>query len=184
MTPKPTRREIDEQGQGMQLRQAQFRRAAEAVAAEMKSCVPVVRIVLFGSVAKPLALEVPRFRKYRRSGTQLLHECKDIDLAVWLDDCSDLKALQKARSRALNELLAEENIGVAHHQVDIFCMEPGTDRYLGRLCIFGHCPKGRAECLVEGCGKTPLLRQYDDFVFDWADACRESIVLYERDGPF
>lgn len=74
-------------------------------------------------------------------------------MAVWVSDLSCLKAIQKARSQALNNLLAEKQIGVAHHQVDIFVMEPKTNRYLGRLCIFGSCPKGEDKCRISGCGE-------------------------------
>src|SRR5207247_2013948 len=66
----------------------------------------------------------------------------------------------------LNALLNEAGIGVAHHQVDVFLFEPGSDRYLGRLCHFGTCPKGKPECRVPGCGAAPFLRQHEDFVFD------------------
>jgi hypothetical protein len=40
-------------------------------------------------------------------------EEEDVDL----DDVSDLKALQKARSHAVNDLLVDTGFGVAHHQV-------------------------------------------------------------------
>ena len=40
-----------------------------------------------------------------------------------------------------------------YRQHNVFVLEPGTDRYLGRLCIFGDCPKGKRECLVPGCGE-------------------------------
>jgi hypothetical protein len=76
--------------------------------------------------------------------------------------------------------MAGQNIGIAHHQVDVFLLEPRTDRYLGRLCIFGQCPKGKKECRVEGCGKTPFLQRHDEFTFDWSAASQGSIVLYER----
>ena len=36
-----------------------------------------------------------------------------------------------------------------------------TDRYLGRLCDFNACPKGKAECRVPGCGEVTLLRQHE-----------------------
>ncbi len=68
-------------------------------------------------------------------------------------DLENLKSLQRARSRALTALLEDHRIAVAHHQVDLFLMEPGTDRYLGRLCPFGQCPKGKPECFVPGCGQ-------------------------------
>ncbi len=91
------------------------------------------------------------------------HECADIDLAVWVDDLTVLKSLQRARGQALNFLMAAHGIGVAHHQVELFIMEPGTDRYLGRLCTFGTCPKGKHDCRTPGCGKTPFLKMIDGF---------------------
>ena len=38
-----------------------------------------------------------------------------------------------------------------------------TDRYLGRLCDFNACPKGKAECRVPGYGDVALLRQHEGF---------------------
>lgn len=61
-------------------------------------------------------------------------------------------------------LLRETGIGVAHHQLDVFLLESGCDRYLGQLCTFRTCPKGKPECLVLGCGATPFLRQLENFV--------------------
>ena len=49
------------------------------------------------------------------------------------------------------------------HQLDIFLIEPGTDRYLGRLCSFSTCPKGKRECLVPGCGEIRFNRRFPDF---------------------
>jgi|WetSurMetagenome_2_1015567.scaffolds.fasta_scaffold10413_2 hypothetical protein len=170
--------EIDSEAESMERRQQQFRMAAEAVAQAMGLLPEVQKVALFGSVARPLETEVPRFHKFRRERVAIPHECKDVDLAVWVSDVGCLRALQKARSRALNDLLADRNIGVAHHQVDIFLLEPGTDRYLGRLCRFAQCPKGKNECRVDGCGAAPLLRQHEEFKFDWPGA--RSIVLHEK----
>jgi hypothetical protein len=160
---KPSARRIEEENQAMLRRQQQFRRAAEVVAHAFAQFPAVERIALFGSVAAPLRMEIPRFRELRRAGVAILHECEDADLAVWVRDVPDLKALQNARSRALNELFDREGIGVAHHQVDVFFLAPGTDRYLGRLCWYGTCPKGKPECRVPGCGASPFLRQHEDF---------------------
>lgn len=66
----------------------------------------------------------------------------------------------------MNALLDETGFGVAHHQVDAFLIDPGSDRYLGRLCHFGTCPKGKPECRVPGCGSALFLRQHEEFVFD------------------
>ena len=171
--------ETDSQEESMLRRQEHFRLAAEAVAAEMSLLSEVEKVVLFGSVAKPLEREVPRCGKFRWARTETWHECKDVDLAVWVSSLDHLKALQRARNRGVNDLLANRQIGVAHHQVDVFLMEPRTDRYLGRLCIFGQCPKGKMECHRQGCGAKPFLKQHEDFVFDWPAASQGGIILYE-----
>ena len=179
---EPAPQEIASEDQSMRRRRRQFRVAAEAVAEAMSLLPEVEKVALFGSVARPLEKEVPRFRRFRRARIEIFHECKDVDLAVWVSGMGRLKALQKARSGALNDLLAERNIGVAHHHVDVFFLERGTDRYLGRLCRFGQCPKGKDECRVPGCGATPLLRQHERFRFDWSGSSQGHIVLYEKNG--
>jgi hypothetical protein len=81
----------------------------------------------------------------------------------------------------LNQLFAEREIGVAHHQVEIFVMERHSDRHLGRLCIFGTCPKeGKVECLVPHCGEHLFLRQIPTFTMR-RDALRpeRTVVLFE-----
>ncbi|UCH32570.1 MAG: hypothetical protein JSV05_04100, partial [Candidatus Bathyarchaeota archaeon] len=172
---------IQEENHEMLRRQEQFRIAAKYVADYLLSIPEVQKVVLFGSVAKPLDKEVPRFHKFRRAGIAIHHECMDIDLAVWISDLSHLRVVQKARSRALNDLFAERQIGVAHHQVDIFIMEPKTDRYLGRLCIFGSCPKGKNECRISGCGEPMFLQQLGDFKFESKNLNEDTnVVLFER----
>jgi hypothetical protein len=163
LSEPPLYREIWRENQRARKRQDDFRLAARYVAQACGQITGVEKVVLFGSVACPLREEKPRYRQYRRAGVLMLHECKDIDLAVWLSDSDCLRALQKARSKALNKLWQKQRIGVAHHQVDIFIMEPGSDRYLGRLCSYNQCPKGKPECRVTDCGSTPLLRQHEDF---------------------
>ena len=137
----PTHQEIRDENELMLRRHGEFRLAAEYVAAAFAQFEAVQKIALFGSAAFPLEKEIPRFRKFRRAGQPILHECKDVELAVWLTDLTILKSLQRARSQALNDLFAEHEIGVAHHQLDVFLMAPETDAYLGRLCNFGICPK-------------------------------------------
>jgi hypothetical protein len=132
----PLYHKIQEENQRAQKRQEDFRLAGQYVAQAFEQISGVEKVVLFGSVAQPLQEEKPRYRKYRRAGISMLHECKDIDLAVWVSDSSCL---------------------------DVFIMEPGSDRYLGRLCIYSQCPKGKPECRVPDCGSTPLLRQHEGF---------------------
>jgi len=173
--------DISQEDQLMLRRQQQFRIAAEYVAEGLSNIPEVHKVVLFGSVATPLEKEVSRFSKFRRAGIAINHECKDVDMAVWVSDLVCLRDIQKARSQALNKLLSEKQIGVAHHQVDIFIMEPETNRYLGRLCIFGSCPKGKDECRVTGCGEIVFLKQHEDFKFEQQDLDHEtSVVLFDR----
>ena len=175
--------DLAEQDRLLLRRHREFRAAADFVTVAFAGLPFVERVVLLGSVAQPLQREVPRFRRFRRAGVALWHECKDVDLAVWLSDVSDLKTLGKFRGHALNALLNEAGIGVAHHQVDVFLFEPGSDRYLGRLCHFGTCPKGKPECRVPGCGAAPFLRQHEDFVFDPRSLePARCAVLFDRAG--
>lgn len=141
----------------------------------------VVAVALLGSLAMAPWKEVPRFAPYRRTRIALWHECKDLDLAVWLAHLRDLDGLRRAKDRALRELRATSGIGVASHQVDAFVLEPGTGRYLGRLCRFNRCPKGKTECLVPGCGATSFLQQHEDF--RWrpeALAAVRVLLLFDR----
>jgi len=173
--------DVHQEDQLMLRRQEQFRTAAKYVAEGLSGISEVRKVVLFGSVAAPLEKEVPRFHKFRCAGVAINHECKDIDMAVSVSDLSRLRDIQKARSQALNKLLAEKQIGVAHHQVDIFIMEPETDHYLGRLCIFSSCPRGKKECLVAGCGEIKFLRRHEGFEFDSKELNNQtSVVLFDR----
>ena len=86
-----------------------------------------------------------------------------MDLALWLGHLDSLDALRRAKARALRTLWDKAAIGIASHQVDVFILDPDADRYLGRLCDFNACPKGKAECRVPGCGDVTLLRQHEGF---------------------
>jgi hypothetical protein len=153
----------------------EFRAAAEYVAATFADVPAVVRVALFGSVASS-----PRVESMRRRRGQI-HEPKDVDLAVWLDGPVDLNQLRVLCGRAVHQLWQEKQMGVAHHQVDVFLLDP-TDRYLGRLCHFNQCPKHKPQCRAQDCGKLPFLRQHDEFLFDSAESLHPSRiqVLYER----
>ncbi|HZZ88571.1 MAG TPA: VOC family protein, partial [Caulobacteraceae bacterium] len=111
----------------------------------------------------------------------LYHQARDIDLAVWVESVDDLAALGRARGAALRTLLAERGIGVAHHQLDVFLIEPRTNAYLGRLCDYAQCPKGKPACSAPDCGRAKFLQQHEDFVFH-PDALDESRIvrLYQR----
>ncbi len=145
-------------------RQALFRRAADLATAALAGFDEVLAVALFGSVARPLWKEPPRFRSYRRAGIALWHECADVDIAVWLSRLDRLREMRRRVNRALPVIFEETGLGVASQQLDIFVLEPGTDRYLGRMCKFKACPARKAECLVPGCGATLFLQQHEGFV--------------------
>jgi hypothetical protein len=178
--------EIVEQNRAMLQRWQTFREAARAVAAALARVPSVHKIMLFGSVAAPLQKEVPRFRRLRRAGAEIWHECKDIDLAVWTSDLAHLHELKLAAARALNEWHAAHphSPGVAHHQLDIFLMETETNRFRGNLCHYSKCPKGKPECRVPGCGAQPFLQLYEDFRLDLGALYGEhNVVLFDRKAP-
>ena len=178
---RPTRQEIAAQGRQMLDRQTQFRLAADAVTAALARVPEVEAVVLIGSVARPLWREVPRFQPFRSWDVSVCHECKDIDLAVWLARLDRLQTLNRARSMALHRLFEEKQIGVAHHQVEIFILQGEANAYRGRLCSFSHCPKGKRECLVPECGRDPFLQQHAGFTF-WPDALAlgKIMLLFDR----
>ena len=164
--PRPLSRAGIEQQNGFLLRRyREFRIAADCVTASFRDHPDVLAVSLIGSVARDPWKEVPRFSPWRRARVELWHECKDVDLALWLSDLADLDGLRRAKARALQGLLRREKIGVADHQVDVFLLEPASDRYLGRLCRFNACPKGKPECRVPGCGEAGWLQQHEDFVW-------------------
>lgn len=157
----------------------QFRLAADYVAVAFSRLPIVEKVALFGSVARPLVKEVPRHDRLRRARAEVWHECRNVNLAVWVNDLSGLRALGKARGQALNVLLDQTGAGVAHHQVDVAVYEPQTDRYRGALCIFGQCPKGKRECRVPGCGAAPFLQLFEGFRMDPA-ALDGALTLFDR----
>jgi hypothetical protein len=181
LSSRPTRQEIEEQDRRMLARQAAFRRVANLIAADLATFPEVRAIALFGSVARALKREVPRFQPFRRLKIEILHECGDIDLAIQIDRFDNLSALNRARSQAVVNLHKQIAIGVAHHQVDIFLFGDGWNDYRGRLCTYAQCPKGKDDCLTPGCGSELFLKQHQGFVLKPDALAAERIVpLYER----
>ena len=174
--------EIDRQNlYSINVQQA-FRQAADLVAEAWVSFPEVQAVAVIGSSAQQLWKEVPRFSSYRRARTEVWHECGDLDLALWLDSLDRLGELRRASARAL--LTARENstgFGVVSNLLDIFLFEPGTDRYLGRLCEFNQCPKGKIDCLAPGCGEIAFNKVISEFK-PYADILAEvdRSLLYRR----
>ena len=159
------RARIEEQNRLLLEQQQQFRMAADVVTEALMAFSEVEAIAVIGSVAKPLWKEVPRFREFRREGIELWHQCGDLDLAVWLSSQHRLGTLRRARDLALRDAYQSgAGPSITGHQVDVFLFEPGSDRYLGRLCSFNQCPKGKPDCFVPGCGATPFNKRVAEFL--------------------
>jgi hypothetical protein len=182
----PTADEIAQQDRFLLRRQRGFRIAAAEVAESFEKFPWVRRVALVGSVAFPLQKEVPRFYRYRRARIKLWHECKNINLLVWIDQLGDLNELRRDKSRTVNLLsrAADCYVSVAHHQVDVRLLEHRTDRYLGRVCDYAVCPKGKPECLVENCGAHPFLQQIEGFRFNSSALDPQRMtILFNRAEP-
>lgn len=88
---------------------------ATSAAAPMRSHPEVIAVSLIGSTARAPWKEVPRSGPYRRARVALWHECKDVDLALWLDHLDSLDGLRRAKAQALRTLWDEAGIGIASH---------------------------------------------------------------------
>ena len=155
---------IEEEDRYLLRQQQDFRRAADIVTDAFTRFEEVQAVAVIGSVAKALWKEVPRFSEFRRAGIEVWHECKDVDLAVWISSLHRLGELRRARDVALRKAYeAGTGPSTANHQVEIFLIEPETDRYLGRLCNFNACPKGKPQCRVPGCGAVPFNKRVEGF---------------------
>jgi hypothetical protein len=173
---------IEEQNQLMLRRQQEFRLAADVVTDAWTAFAEVQAVAVVGSVAKALWKEIPRFSDFRRAGIEVWHECADLDLALWIDSQERLGSLRRAAAQALRAAF-ERGAGtsVVSQQLDVFMIEPGSDRYLGRLCSFNACPKGKRECLAPGCGAIPFNKVIAEFS-PRADLLEPATyaMLYER----
>jgi hypothetical protein len=182
----PDEDDIDEQNGLLLRRQRLLRWAAEAIAVAWSRLPEVEKVAAFGAVSQPLEMEVPRFPQFRRHRIEVLHECADLDLAVWLTDLGRLRDLKNAMARGLELTHDTAYGGVAHHQVDVHVFEYASGAYRGRLCIFGQCPKpGKRECHVPGCGSQPFLQQFARYHFNPAlFSAGLKVILFDRAAGF
>jgi hypothetical protein len=180
---KPVKRsEIEQQNQLMLRRQREFRVAADVVTDAWAAFDEVRAVAVIGSVAKALWKEIPCFSDFRRAGIEVWHECGDLDLALWIDSQERLGSLRRSAALALRAAFERDaGTSVVSQQLDVFLIEPGSDRYLGRLCSFNACPKGKRDCLVAGCGETPFNKKVAEFSprADLLEPARYA-MLYER----
>jgi hypothetical protein len=174
---------VEEDNARARRRRERLRTAGDAVAAALAEVPCVQKVVLFGSVVRDPETIWRRYRGYGRVAVE--RRCGDADLAVWVSDLTELATLQRVRNKTAGRLDRELELGVPHHQIEIFLMEPGTDRYLGRLCTTNACPRpGKEECWTTGCGAPLHLKQIDGFAFrPEALSPDRSEVLFERGRP-
>ena len=170
----PSDEDMEQENTLMLRQQCLFRWAAESVAIAMSELPEVQAVMAFGAVARPL------------KRNQILHQCADLDLAVWLAGISDLKMLKNAMSRGLSTVQDTPYGGVAHHQVDVHILDSGTGDYRGRLCGFRECPKpGKSQCRVQDCGAQPFLRQLEGFRWNSGRFLSEPrVTLFDRAAGF
>jgi hypothetical protein len=158
------RAKIEQQNDYLLAHQRRFRIAADVVTDAWMAFPEVAAVAVIGSVAKPLWKQVPRFSDFRREGIEVWHECRDLDLALWIDSQDRLRALRRAGNVALQRAFESgADTSVVGHQVDVFLFAPGSDAYLGRLCGFNRCPKEKRECFIPGCGAVPFNRHFPEF---------------------
>lgn len=174
--------EIEDQNRFLLEHRRRCRLAADVVTEAWMTFPEVQAVAVIGSLARPLRKEIPRFHEFRRRRIELWHECRDLDLALWLDSQDRLGALRSAGVYALREAYRSgAGTSVASHELDVFLFGPGSDRYLGRLCSFNPCPKGKADCLVPGCGAIPFNKRIAEFApRDDLLAPAARAMLYQR----
>lgn len=176
------RSRIEEQNRLLLRQQREFRMAADVVTDALMEFSEVRAVAVIGSVARKLWKEIPRFSEFRRARIEVWHECGDLDLAVWLDSQGRLDEMRRALAQSLTAAFkAGTGVSVPSNRVDVFLFEPGSDLYLGRLCRYSACPKGKLDCLVPGCGAVPFNKVVDGFR-PYADILESAAdtMLYER----
>jgi hypothetical protein len=151
--------EILEADQAMLRRQSEFRKAAVALTSVLARMPEVSEVRLFGSVALPLWKEVPRHARLRHRRIRTFHECANIDLAVWVTSPEIAPQIRKTCSQLVNDLNQQDiHLGIAHHTFSIHLLQQPGSRYLGMVCHYNQCPKGKPECQVPGCGTYRLVQ--------------------------
>lgn len=165
------------------IRYYEFRLAAYYLSQELFDLPIIEKIIIIGSVARPLIKEPPHFKK---RGPEEWHYCKDLDLVLWLNEPFEkdlLREIQQKRVLGLKKLEKDLNITFAHHQIELFCFDK-TDSYMGRICQFKVCPKqGKEECWIPGCGHIPFIKIMQDFKLNPSALNSEnSIFLFSKNS--
>ena len=118
-------------------RQRELRTAADVVTKAWMAFPEIQAIAVIGSAAKPLWKEVPRFREFRKEGIEVWHECRDLDMALWIDSQNRLGELRRVRDRALRE-----------------AYEAGSARALPTMRLTCFCSSRRVIAISVGCARS------------------------------
>ena len=165
--------------------------AVSYVAKEIAKVESVEKIVIFGSLAKNakkwmeldgivakkpveegeywlfnntnLAAAIHK-EEQLRSRKSPFKQMKDVDLAIWISSTDELGLIRKALGMPMKEYISSGKFGVSNNEFDIFLLDAGINKYLGNLCRYATCPKGKDDCNVRGCGKVPHLQKFKQFV--------------------
>ena len=97
------RAKIEQQNEYLLIQQRRFRVAADVVTDAWMAFPEVHAVAVIGSVAMALWKEVPRFSDFRREGIEVWHECRDLDLALWIESQQRLREIHRAANRALSK---------------------------------------------------------------------------------
>ena len=140
-------RGIERQNERLLRRYCDFRRGADAVTTAWRAHPEVIAVSLIGSVARAPWKEAPRFGPYRRARVALWHECKDVDLALWLDHLDSL-AMDCAGPRPGRCVLCGTKRPSASHRTRSTCSFSSPALSLPRAAV-------RFQRLSEGEGGMP-----------------------------
>ncbi|OLS13935.1 MAG: hypothetical protein RBG13Loki_2438 [Promethearchaeota archaeon CR_4] len=119
---------------------------------------------------------------FSQSGKFRAKQMKDVDLAVWVNGIEDLGTIRRALAVGVKKFIASGKYGVSNNEFDVFLLDATSGKYLGNLCSYAMCPKGKDDCQTTGCGKVPFLKLYRQFIF-YPDAVNEKARFDVYDSP-
>ncbi|WP_349367950.1 hypothetical protein [Salinarimonas sp.] len=184
MPYRPMHEVVDEEDLCAIERQRRFRMVADFTVKAWATIPGVEAIGVTGGTAGKLWREMPYWR--RRRGPPSLHSVDRLEMVLWLSRTDELRRLHRAFSRVLNDLDAR---GVPHEMAGQYLFgivfDAASEDYLGVICTYATCPKGKPACEVPGCGAVRFLRQFADYGAADAQADKaKAAILFRRGRGF
>ena len=134
---------IARQDDGLLRRYRDFRRAADALAAAWRSHPEEAAVTLIGSVRRSLGRKCRALHPIGERGSRCGTNARTSISRYGSRTRATLTAFAGPTPKPYAWCGTKKPSGVASHEVDAFVLEPGTDRYLGRLCDFNYVPRAR-----------------------------------------